>query len=128
MPWCVNLLSYFLRSKEEGKGNCIVYKVSVDQAWEIAKTVLEWNGIEEIKENRSEGYMTGKSGATLFYTITEIGIWIEPIDKGRSKVTAITRSRSTVDTFLDISEKEFHDGFALFLPSPEIKSKGGELD
>jgi hypothetical protein len=125
---CATPFSDLVRSKQEGKGKSIVYKVSVDQAWEIARRVLEWKGVEDINENRSEGYMIATSGATLLYTITEIGIWIEPIDKGRSKVTAITRSKTTVDTFLDISEKEFHEGFALFLPSPEIKPKGGNLD
>ena len=113
---CANRLGDLVRSKQEGKGKSIVYRVSVDQAWEIARRVLEWKGVDDINENRSEGYIVAKSGATLFYTVTVIGIWIEPIDKGRTKVTAITKSKTNVDTFLDLTESEFHDSFALCAP------------
>jgi len=113
---CANPLSDLVRLKQEGKGKSIVYRVSVDQAWEIARRVLEWKGVEDINENRSEGYIVAKSGKTLFYSITVVGIWIEPIDKGRTKVTAITKSKTSVDTILDLSEKEFHEGFALCAP------------
>lgn len=113
---CANPLSDLVRLKHEGKGKSVVYRVSVDQAWEIARRVLEWKGVEDINENRSEGYIVAKSGKTLFYTITVVGIWIEPIDKGRTKVTAIAKSKTSVDTILDLSEKEFHEGFALCAP------------
>jgi hypothetical protein len=113
---CANPLGDLVRSKQEGKGKSIVYKVSVDQAWEIAKRVLGWKGIHDINENRSAGYIVAKSGETLFYTVTVIGIWIEPIDKGRTKVTAIAKSKTSVDTILDLSENEFHENFALCAP------------
>ncbi len=113
---CATPLSDLGKFKQEGKGKSIVYRVSVDQAWEIARRVLEWKGVHDINENRSEGYITAKSGKTLFYTVTVIGIWIEPVDKGRTRVTAIAKSSSSVDTILDLSENEFHDGFALWAP------------
>jgi hypothetical protein len=113
---CATPVSDLVKSKQEGKGKSVVYKVSVDQAWEIARRVLDWKGTHDINENRSEGYIVAKSGKTLFYTVTVIGIWIEPIDKGRTKVTAIAKTKTTVDTILDLSENEFHEGFALCAP------------
>jgi hypothetical protein len=116
MTGCATPFSDLVKAKQEGKGKSIVYRVSVDQAWEIARRVLEWKGVDDINENRAEGYIVAKSGKTLFYTVTVVGIWIEPVDKGRTKVTAITKSSSTVDTILDLSENEFHDSFALSTP------------
>jgi len=118
---CANTFSDLVRSKEEGKGTSRVYKVNVDQAWEIAKRVLQWEGTGEIKENRSEGYMVINSGSTLFYKITLIGVWIEPMDKNQSKVTVIIKSKTSADTIRGLSEKDFHESFALFAQGPEIK-------
>ncbi len=118
---CANTFSDLVRSKEEGKGKSRVYKVNVDRAWEIAKTVLQWEGTGDIKENRSEGYMVIESGETWFYKVNLMGVWIEPIDKVQSKVTVITNSKTTLDTFLGLSETDFHEMFALFAQGPEIK-------
>jgi hypothetical protein len=118
---CANTFSDLVRFKEEGKGTSRVYKVNVDQAWEIAKRVLKWEGTDDIKENRSEGYMVINRGSTLFYKITLMGVWIEPIDKVQTKVTVITKSKTSVDTFLGLSETGFHEHFALFAQGPEIK-------
>ncbi len=118
---CANTLSELVKSKEEGKGTSRVYKVNVDRAWEIAKTVLKWEGMDDISENRSEGYMVIKSGETLFYKVNLMGVWIEPIDKVQSKVTVVTKSKTSVDTFLGLSETGFHEHFALFAQGAEIK-------
>ena len=118
---CANTFSELVKSKEEGKGKSRVYKVNVDQAWDIAKKVLQWEGVDDIKENRSQGYMVIKSGTTWFYKATVMGIWIEPIDKLQSKVTVITKSRTSLDTFLGLSETDFHEIFALFAQGPEMR-------
>lgn len=116
MAGCSIPFSDLVKSKQEGKGKSVVYNVSVDQAWEIARRVLEWKGVHDVNENRSEGYIVAKSGKTLFYTVTLVGIWIEPVDKDRTRVTVIAKSSSSVDTFLDLNEREFHDNFALSAP------------
>ncbi len=118
---CANTLNELVRSKKEGKGTSKVYPVSADQAWEIARKVLQWEGAEDIKENRSEGYMVIQSGETLFYKENAMGVWIEPIDQVRSKVTVITRSTTSVDTILGLSETGFHEHFSLFTQGPAIK-------
>jgi len=118
---CADTFSNLVRSKEEGKGKSRVYKVNVDQAWEIAKKVFQWEGIDDIRENRSEGYMVAKSGETWFYKVNLMGVWIEPIDKVQSKVTVIAKSKTSLDTFLGLSEADFHENFALFAQGAEIK-------
>jgi len=118
---CANTFGDLVRSKVEGEGMSRVYKVNVDQAWEIAKRVLKWEGAGDIKENRSEGYMLMKGGADWFYKGTLIGVWIEPIDQVQSKVTVITKSKRSVDTFRRLSETDFHETFALFVEGPEIR-------
>jgi hypothetical protein len=118
---CANTFTDLVKSKEEGKGTSRVYRVNVDQAWEIAKTVLKWEGIDDIRENRPEGYMVIKSGETWFYKVNLMGVWIEPIDKVQSTVTVITKSKTSLDTFLGLSETGFHEHFALFVQGPEIK-------
>jgi hypothetical protein len=118
---CANTFSELVKSKEEGKGTSRVYKINADQAWEIAKRVLKWEGTEDIMENRSEGYMVIKSGSTLFYEITLTGVWIESIDQVHTKVTVITKSKTSVDTFLGLSETGFHEHFALFVQGPETR-------
>jgi hypothetical protein len=112
---CATTFGDLVRSKQEGKGTSRVYEVNVDQAWEIAKKVLQWEGTGEIKENRSEGYMATKSGSTL------MGVWIEPIDIVQSRVTIITKS--TGRTIIGLSETEFHEHFALFANGPENKQR-----
>jgi len=120
---CATTFGDLVRSKEAGEGMSSVYKVNVDRAWGIAKRVSQWEGIAAIRENRAEGYMLMKSGADWYYKGTLIGVWIEPIDKDQSKVTVITKSRRSVDTFRRLSEVEFHKTFALFAQEPDIGSE-----
>ena len=118
---CANSFSELVRSKEEGKGTSKIYNVNVDQAWEIARKVLQWEGTGGIEEHRSEGYMVMRSGETLFYKVNLMGVWIEPVDKARSKVTVLTKSKTSVDTILGLSETGFHEHFALFVQGATIK-------
>jgi hypothetical protein len=117
---CATTFGDLVRSKEAGEGMSRVYKVNVDQAWEIAKRVSQWEGIGEIEENRAEGYMLIKSGADWYYKGTLIGVWIEPIDKDQSKVTVITKAKRSLDTLRRMSEPDFHKSFALFAEGPDL--------
>jgi len=112
---CGTTVSDLIRAKQEGKGTSKVYMVNVDQAWEIVEKIMQWEGTDEIKENRSEGYMLARSGSTL------MGVWIEPIDKVQCKVMIITKSNGR--TIIGLSETEFHERFALFANRPENKQR-----
>lgn len=120
---CANTFSDLVRSKENGEGMSKVYKVNRERAWEIAKRVMQWEGIEEIKENPSEGYMLVKSGSDWYSKGTLVGVWIEPIEKDQSRVTVVTKAKRSTDTFRRLSEVDFHKSFALFAEGPELGSE-----
>jgi len=120
---CANTFSDLVRSKEAGEGMSRIYKVNAQRAWEIAKRVTQWEGIGDIRESQSEGYMLIKSGADWYYKGTLIGVWIEPIDKDQSKVTVVTKAKRSMDTLRRMSEIDFHKSFALFAQGAEIGSE-----
>jgi hypothetical protein len=111
---CATTLSDVVKSKEMGEGTSRIYQVSVAQAWEVTKKVLDWEGIGAIEDHRSEGYVLITSGTTWFFRGTLIGIWVEPLNNVQSKVTVITKSKRSMDTFVGLSETDFHEHFALF--------------
>ncbi len=118
---CATTLSDIVKSKEEGKGTSRIYPVNADKAWEIAKTILNWEGMGAIEERRSEGYMLKISGKTLISYGTVIGVWIEPMDKVQSKVTIITKPRMGTDSFITLTETDFHNSFDLFVQRGKIE-------
>ena len=44
-----------LKSKDDGMAE--TYEVNAEDAWEIAMTVLRWEGCETIEEHHKSGYM-----------------------------------------------------------------------
>jgi hypothetical protein len=118
---CATTISDLVRSKEMGEGTSRIYQVSVEQAWEVTKKVLEWEGIGAIEDHRSEGYVLITSGTTWFYRATLVGIWVEPLNNVQSKVTVITKSKRSTDTFVGLGETDFHEHFALFAKGVETK-------
>jgi hypothetical protein len=118
---CATTMSDLVRSKEMGEGTSRIYQVSVDQAWEITKKVLDWEGIGALEDHRSEGYVLITSGTVWFFRATLIGIWVEPLNNVQSKVTVITKSKRSMDTFVGLSETDFHEHFSLFAKGVETK-------
>ncbi len=111
---CATSMSDLVRYKEMGEGTSRVYPVTVQQAWEIARKVLDWEGIGTYEDHRAEGYVLITIGTTWFYRSNFMGIWVEPIDNAQSKVTVIEKSKRSVDTFVGPTERDFHENFALF--------------
>lgn len=118
---CATSMSDLVKYKEMGEGTSRVYPITVQKAWEISKKVLDWEGIGAYEDHRSEGYVLIRSGATWFYKETLIGIWVEPVNNIQSKVTVITKSKRDVDTFVGLTERDFHENFALFAKGIEDK-------
>jgi len=112
---CANTFIDLVRAKANGEGMGRVYKVDRDRAWEVAKRIMQWEGIGEIEENESEGYMLVKSGADWYSKGTLVGVWIEPVEKGQSKVTVVTKAKRSTDTFRRMSEIDFHKSFGAFV-------------
>lgn len=97
-------------AKDEGTSQ--VYPVSPDQAWEIAKTVLRWEGSDAIEEHRAEGYMLTSSGMDLVSWGAVMGAWVEPIDANHTKVTVVTKRRLSLNVATTLTEATFHKRFA----------------
>ena len=114
-----------VRVKEDGsEGTTKVYPVTVDQAWEISKTVFRWEGSDAIEEHRDQSYMLTSSGINLVSWGTVMGAWIEPVDKANTKVTVVTKRRVTVNIATTLTEGTYHKRFA---QAVEIVKKGQPL-
>ena len=114
-----------VRVKEDGsEGTTKVYPVTIDQAWEISKTVFRWEGSDAIEEHRDQGYMLTSSGMNLVSWGAVMGAWIEPVDKKNTKVTVVTKRRVTVNIATTLTEGTYHRRFA---QAVEIIKKGQPL-
>lgn len=104
-------MSDVVKAKAEGKGTTKVYPVGFDQAWEISKTVLRWEGADAIEEHRDRGYMLTSSGMNLVSYGAVMGAWIGKIDGNQSRVTIITKRRIAVNLATTLTESTFHKRF-----------------
>ena len=104
-------MSDVVRSREQGKGTSKVYRVSADEAWEIAKTVFRWEEAGVIEEHRSEGYMLTSSGESSVSWGAVIGVWIEPVSEDSTKVTVVIKRKNPTEIMITLTEAAFHDDF-----------------
>ncbi len=118
-------LNDVVAAKESGReGTSQVYAVTPDQAWDIAKTVLRWEGADAIEEHRAQGYMLTSSGMNLVSMGAVMGAWVEPVPPRSSKVTIVTKRRVQTDLFTTLTEGTFHKRFA---QAVEIVKQGKPL-
>ena len=94
------------------KGTKAVYPVTADQAWDIAKAVFRWEGVDAIEEHRSEGYMLTSSGMNMISYGAVMGAWIDPVDSGHTQVTVVTKRRLSTNLATTLTETTFHKRFA----------------
>jgi hypothetical protein len=99
-----------LNSKDEGTAQ--TYPVKSDQAWEMAMTVLRWEGCETIEEHRSSGYMLSTVGQNFVSAGTLVGVWVESINKGNTKVTIVTKRKVQTSLATGLTEATFQRRFA----------------
>ena len=109
-----------VQGKEAGTAK--VYPVTTDQAWAIAKVVLELEGANGIEEHREAGYMLTSRDAYVWGFGTLMGAWIEPVGEGQTKVTAVTKRRVWTNISTALTETGFHRRFA---QGVEIVKAGG---
>jgi hypothetical protein len=94
-----------------GQGTSASYSVSIDEAWKISLAVLQNAGAESIDEHRDKGYMlTSTAMGEGLSAGTYIGVWVEP-DGAQTKVTVITKRRSSIEIITALTEKGFHQQF-----------------
>ncbi len=118
-------LNDVVAARESGReGTTKVYPVKPDQAWDIAKTVLRWEGADAIEEHRAQGYMLTSSGMNLVSMGAVMGAWVEAVAPDSSKVTIVTKRRVQTNLFTTLTEGTFHRRFA---QAVEIVKQGKPL-
>jgi hypothetical protein len=102
-----------VRDGEMGEGTTRTYVVSPDRAWDIARSVLVWEGgAERIEDRRGDGYMLASSGVEAFSWGTHMGVWIAPVDRSRVRVTVVTKRKVSTNFATALTESTFHERFA----------------
>jgi hypothetical protein len=94
------------------EGTAMVYELTSDQAWELAKVVLRTEGADAIEEHRDQGYMLTSSGSNFYSRGAVMGAWVEPYSGNRMVVTVLTKRRVKTNLFTTLTEGTFHRRFA----------------
>ena len=103
-------MSDVLKSKDEGTVK--VYDIDKESAWEIAITVLRWEGCETIEQHKNSNYMLTTVGANFVSEGSLVGVWVEPAGKSSSKITVVTKRKIQTNVATGLTESTFHDSYA----------------
>jgi hypothetical protein len=96
---------------QAGGGSSVTYPVDLDQAFEIARTVLKWEVGEHIDSHHDERHLLVHAPENGIYSDTFIGVWVDDVSAGSTKVTAITRRMKPLGATA-LTERTFHRRFA----------------
>jgi hypothetical protein len=107
-------LNDVVAAKNKGtEGISVEYQISKDQAWDIAKNVLRWEGVDAIEERRDQGYLVTSTGMSIGTAGTVIGVWVENGSSDNlTKVTVITKRRIVTNIITSLTEGTFHKTYA----------------
>jgi hypothetical protein len=90
---CAGSMAEVLREKQEGQGLAATYSMPASRAWEMAETILRWDGAGTIEEHRDGNFLL-----TTIYNpwvlqgadpVTYVGAWIEPEAGNLVKLTCV---------------------------------------
>jgi len=102
-----------LVTKLRGQATGHDYPVTIDQAWNISKTIFRLEPTDAIEEYRKDGYMLTSQDVGGLSSGTYLGVFIEPSDRaGETKVTFIARRKSPTQSYPALHEAAFHRKFA----------------
>ncbi len=106
---CSRGLNTVLEARERGEGTPQEYAVLDDAAWDIARSVLRWQGAGTFEEHKMSGYLLttmehdgGFSGAAL------CGVWFEKVADQAMRITIISRRREPLNAAIRMTEGTFH--------------------
>lgn len=111
--------------ESEDQGTAVVYPVTASEAWDIAHSVLRWEGTDLIEGHRDSGYMLTTTPSTFWSTGGLVGVWIDSVDQNHTKVTIVVKKKHPGSiSSLPFTESSFHKKFA---QAVEIISSGKPL-
>lgn len=87
------------------------YQINFEQAWDIAITVLRWEGCETIEQHQNSGYMLTTIGHDFFSDGTLVGVWLDEIDQDNTKMTVVTKRKEQLSLATGLTETTFHSSF-----------------
>jgi len=99
-----------VRSKHDGTSD--VYDISPEQAWLVAKTVLQWEDADDVVENKQAGYITAIIPSSAISMGAVVAVWVDLFGKEYSKVTVVTKRRMQTNLATTLTESTFHRRFA----------------
>jgi hypothetical protein len=108
---CANMHDV-MRDKEQGGGTWRVYSVSAEQAWKITDTILKIDKPSApVEEKRGENYVLLQVQSSSLSSATYLGIWVEPVSPGETKVTFVRKIRSGTERIRALTSEQFHREF-----------------
>jgi len=105
-------------------GTSVVYPVDSQQAREIVRAILQYeDATASIHEPAGSSFLYARisNWAGELGQKDWVGVWIEDVGKGSTKVTVVTKRHSALAAPIALREKTFHEMFAKALP---IVAKG----
>ncbi len=97
---------------EKDEGTARRYPVTVEQAWDISKAVLRWEGAKKIEEHRDRGYILGSNTEDPNEYIVAMAVWVEKDPDGVARVTVRARSRMVLNPAGLLTAENCHRRFA----------------
>jgi hypothetical protein len=98
--------------KSKSDGTVQVYAVKADQAWDIAMTVLRWEGCETIEEHRRDSYLLTTVGQNFVTAGCLVGVWVESMNDANTRVTVVTKRKMQTSIATGLTETTFQRRFA----------------
>ena len=109
---CQSINDVMIAKQNGTDGTSLEYEVTKDDAWNIAKAVLRWRGVEGIEEHKDQNYMVTSTGVSIGTAGTVIGVWIENgSSTNLTKVTVITKRKIATNLITSMTEGGFHTGY-----------------
>ena len=100
-----------IKDHAAGKGENRTYGVSLDQAWEISRHVLRWEGSRGLEEHPEENYMIASFGINLVSWGSLAGVSIEPCGDKASVVTVVCKRKMAAGIATVLTEDTFFRWF-----------------
>lgn len=96
--------------RARGEGISSTYEMPPDQAWTAAREILRDSSPKAVEEQRPQSFMLatypvrfGVSRGQAYF-----GVWLEPADAGKTRVTAVLKTQVQNDPLKPITEEQFH--------------------
>lgn len=98
-----------LKNKDEGTAK--IYELDKETAWDIAVTVLRWEGCETIEQHKTSNYMLTTVGANFVSDGTLVGVWVDPVGDDKSNITVVTKRKIQTNLATGLTETTFHASY-----------------